>query len=54
MHTFSSLYFEFENTKNICKFCEDYRDDNVAIRFLLVRSLGKENLKDIYQITPLY
>lgn len=47
MPTFSTLYSEFENTKNICKFCEDYRDDNVAIRFLLVRSLDKDNLKDI-------
>lgn len=47
MPTFSALYNEFENTKNICKFCEDYRNDNVAIRFLLVRSLDKENLKDI-------
>ena len=47
MLDFSTLYNEFEHTNNVCKFCNDYRTDNVATRFLLVRSLDKINLKDI-------
>ena len=47
MPDFVSLYNEYENTRNVCKFCCDYAEDDVAIRFLLVRSLDKANLKDI-------
>lgn len=47
MPVFTTLYNEYEHTNNICQFCEDYRQDNVATRFLLVRSLDKSNLKDI-------
>ena len=44
---FKTLYNEFENTKDVCKFCESYQDDNISTRFLLIRSLDKPNLKDI-------
>lgn len=47
MPDFISLYNEYENTKNVCKFCSDYAENDVATRFLLVRSLDKPNLKDI-------
>ena len=47
MPTFDTLYTEFENTKDVCGFCEKYSDDNVATRFLLIRSLDKPNLVDI-------
>ena len=47
MPDFITLYNEYEHTNNVCKFCEDYRQNNVATRFLLVRSLDKNNLKDI-------
>ena len=47
MPTFDALYTEFENTKDVCGFCEKYSDDNVATRFLLIRSLDKPNLVDI-------
>lgn len=47
MPDFTTLYNEYEHTNNVCQFCEDYRKDNVATRFLLVRSLDKNNLKDI-------
>jgi len=47
MPDFTTLYNEYEHTNNVCQFCEDYRQDNVATRFLLVRSLDKNNLKDI-------
>lgn len=47
MPTFDALYTEFENTKDVCDFCEKYSDDNVATRFLLIRSLDKPNLVDI-------
>lgn len=47
MPNFETLYNEYERTRNVCKFCEDYKDNHVATRFLLVRSLDKNNLKDI-------
>ena len=47
MPDFTSLYNECEHTNNVCQFCADYRQNNVAIRFLLIRSLDKTNLKDI-------
>lgn len=47
MPDFISLYNEYENTKNVCKFCSDYAEDDVATRFLLIRSLDRDNLKEI-------
>lgn len=47
MSVFSNLYNEYENTKDVCKFCIDHEADDVATRFLLIRSLDKNNLKDI-------
>ena len=47
MATFDTLYTEFEDTNNVCKFFEKYETDSVSTRFLLIRSLDKENLKDI-------
>lgn len=47
MVDFITLYTEYEQTKNVCKFCKDYSNGDVAIRFLLIRSLDKDNLKDI-------
>lgn len=49
MPDFSSLYTEYENTKDVCKFCEDHKDGQVAIRFLLIRSLDAKSLKEIIQ-----
>lgn len=45
--TFEQLYTEFEDTNNICKFYDTYSDGDVSTRFLLIRSLDKEHLKDI-------
>lgn len=42
---FDSIYSEYENTNDVCKFCTYYRDNNVATRFLLIRSLDKPDLK---------
>lgn len=50
MPNFISLYNEYENTKNVCKFCSDYAENDVATRFLLIRSLDRANLKDIISI----
>ncbi len=50
MPDFISLYNEYENTKNVCKFCSDYAENDVATRFLLIRSLDRVNLKDIITI----
>lgn len=50
MLDFIFLYNEYENTKDVCKFCSDYAENDVATRFLLVRSLGKDNLKDIISL----
>ena len=50
MPEFISLYNEYENTKDVCKFCNDYSENDVATRFLLVRSLDKTNLKDIINL----
>lgn len=47
MHSFSTIYTNYEKTKNVCGFCEQYAENDVATRFLLVRSLDKNNLKDI-------
>ena len=47
MLDFATLYNEYEHTKNVCQFCTNYQHNNVAIRFLLIRSLAPNNLKDI-------
>lgn len=47
MSDFISLYNEYEKTRDVCKFCTDHQEKNEATRFLLIRSLGKDNLKDI-------
>lgn len=47
MVTFDTLYTEFEDTNNVCEFYEKYDTDYVSTRFLLIRSLDKENLKDV-------
>ncbi len=47
MIDFSTLYNEFENTIDVCKFCRDYSENNTATRFLLIRSLNKVHLKEI-------
>lgn len=47
INEFVTLYNEYEHTNNVCKFCEDHKQDDVATRFLLVRSLDKNNLKEI-------
>lgn len=49
MPSFSSIYKEYEKTNNVCKFCSDYEENDVATRFLLVRSLDKPNLKDVIE-----
>lgn len=47
MPNFTILYNNYEKTNNVCGFCEQYAENNVATRFLLVRSLDRDNLKDI-------
>lgn len=47
MPGFTTLYKEYEHTNNVCQFCNNYRHANTATRFLLIRSLDKNNLKDI-------
>lgn len=47
MITFDELYTGFENTNNVCKFYDTYNKNQISTRFLLIRSLDKDNLKDI-------
>ena len=47
MLSFETLYNEFENTRDLCKFCSDYKSGNTALRFLLIRSLDKPNLQEL-------
>lgn len=47
MSDFISLYNEYEKTKNVCQFCSDYAENDAATRFLLIRSLDRNNLKEI-------
>ena len=49
MLKFSTIYNNYEKTNNVCGFCEQYAADDVATRFLLVRSLDRANLKDIIE-----
>ncbi len=44
---FNLIYREFENTNDVCNFCRCYRENDVATRFLLIRSLDKPDLKYI-------
>ena len=45
--TFEQLFSEFEDTRDICRFYDTYNEGQVSTRFLLIRALDKENLKDI-------
>ncbi|MBQ2902746.1 MAG: hypothetical protein IJE49_13005 [Agathobacter sp.] len=45
--TFEQLYTKFENTNNVCDFYNTYSKNQISTRFLLIRSLDKDNLKDI-------
>lgn len=45
--SFEKLYKEYETTKNVCEFCDKYSKDDTATRFLLIRSLDKENLREL-------
>lgn len=47
MPDFITLYHDYEKTKNICGFCKQYAENDIATRFLLIRSLDKNNLKEI-------
>ena len=47
MASFRTLYTEFEHTKNLCQFCQNFAPDSEATRFLLIRSLDKPHLKDV-------
>lgn len=47
MIDFDLLYDEYENTRNVCEFCEKYKENMTATRFLLIRSLDKNHLKDM-------
>lgn len=49
MPNFITLYNNYEKTNNVCGFCEQYAENNVATRFLLVRSLDRNNLRDIIE-----
>lgn len=45
---FDRLYNEFEKTNNVTKFYKDYADDGVSSRFLLIRSLDKDDISVLY------
>lgn len=48
MSNFDSLFNEYANTKNgdVYAFCEKYKSNSVATRFLLIRSFDSGNLKN--------
>lgn len=49
MANIEQLYREYEDTKNVCEFYDNYNDDErTAERFLLMRSLDKPDLINIY------
>lgn len=50
MISFETLYNEYEKTHDVCKFYEKYKNNDISIRFLLVRSLDKNSLKEIVGI----
>lgn len=49
MATFDSLFNEYANTKNgdVFAFCQKYKENSVATRFLLIRSFDSKNLKKL-------
>lgn len=49
MATFDSLFNEYANTKNgdVFAFCQKYKKNSVATRFLLIRSFDSKNLKKL-------
>lgn len=47
MITFQELYSEFEKTINISYFEEKYKKDRISTRFLLIRSLDTNDLKQL-------
>lgn len=49
MSNFDSLFNEYANTKNgdVYAFCEKYKSNSVATRFLLIRSFDSGNLKKL-------
>lgn len=49
MVQFNEIYTEYENTKDVCKFCEIYKENSTATRFLLIRSLDKPSLTEIVE-----
>ncbi len=49
MADFYTIYQEFGSTRDVCAFCSTYEEDNVASRFLLVRSLDKKHLKALLE-----
>ena len=49
MPNFTTLYNNYEKTNNVCGFCEQYAENDIATRFLLVRSLDRNNLRDIIE-----
>lgn len=38
------LYDEFEKIKDLCSFCEEYSEEQMAIRFLLIRSFERRDI----------
>ena len=48
--TFEKIYNNFEKTKNICEFYNKYEKNMTSTRFLLIRSLDKENLKEVIKL----
>lgn len=49
MANFTTLYNKYEKTNDVCGFCEQFAENNAATRFLLVRSLDRNNLRDIIE-----
>lgn len=49
MPNFTTLYTNYAKTKNVCGFCEQYAENDIATRFLLVRSLDRNNLREIIE-----
>lgn len=45
---FDIIYKEFENTVDTTKFYHDYSENKVSTRFLLIRSLDKDDLSYLY------
>ena len=49
MPNFETLFNEYANTKNgdVYAFCQKYKDNSIATRFLLIRSFDSDNLKKL-------